>query len=484
MSILSVKDAASLPSARLLFGSPDAALAGVTTDTREDPIVGKLYFALKGDRQDGHEFLEAAAGGGVGCVLIEERGADRARDMRVSRKLPAAVVVPDTLKALGELARRHRRKLGVKIVAITGSNGKTSTKDFVSSILSTTYRVVSARRSFNNAIGVPLTLLQMTPETQVGVLEMGMNHPGEIDGLCRIADPDLVAITSIAPAHVGFFRSVQQVALAKSEILTAGRPGIPAFLPADSPFLDLLHRRASDKKVSTFGFSPKATWRLISIEPNLKSISFKVTAGCEKAAAFRCPNFGDHQLTNILVAIGIANIFAVPVKKIQSAVSRLRLPPGRGELIRMGRHILIDDGYNANPGSMSASLKRVSSLKRLLGLRRAATEKKHEVLLVLGDMLELGNQTASCHQTLGTEAKSLNAWRVLFIGAQGTHVRRGFLKAGGTPNQLILAGSVEEATPILREWIESKKKLLMLVKASNKLGLEKMVLGIRQNTQG
>lgn len=468
---ISVADVASLPTARLLFGDLRFPLCGVTTDTREEGLRSKLYVALKGDRWDGHKFLEAASDKSVGCVLIESRGVARVRDLRESGRLAAAVVVSDTLKALGDLAGCHRARLGTKIVAITGSNGKTSAKDFTAAILSTTYRTLSAPRSFNNAIGVPLTILQMTKDTQLGVLEMGMNHPGELEELCRIANPDVVAITSIAPAHIGVFSSLRRVAQAKAEILTASRPGITAFLPSDTPFLPLLCRRAKNKKIWTFGMNASASWRISHVQETLKRISFQVAAAGAQGTSFHCPNFGEHQLTNVLLAVGIAAQFAVPLKKIKTAVSKLSLPPGRGETFRSGRHILINDTYNANPGSMEASLKRVHALQRMLKCRRSS----YHVVLVLGDMLELGGRAAAAHRQIGRIAMTLRPRHIIFVGQQGPHLVRGFVSAGGKANVVTMLDTPTAAVPHLQTLMQSYPRLLILLKASNQIGLNKII---------
>lgn len=468
MTGLSISDVAALPTARRLFGADDTPLTGVTIDTREDRIDGKLYIALKGDRSDGHEFIEQAAVKGVRCVLIEPRGVEKVRVLHAAGKCPAAVVVADTLAGMGELARRHRSRLNAKIVAVTGSNGKTSTKDFIASILSTTFRTYCAPRSFNNAIGVPWTILQMTPDTQVGVLEIGMNHPGEIAALCKIANPDVVGITTIAPAHVGFFRSLRQVALAKSEILTASRSGIPAFLPADSPFLPVLLKRAVHKNVATFGISSKAQWRLRDVRAGVKNLSFGVQtdSGLSK---FHCPNFGEHQLTNVVLAIGISSQFAIPLKKIRAAVSHLRLPAGRGETIRINGHVVINDSYNANPSSMAASLKRISVLGKLLGKQKSTG--RLDVILVLGDMLELGSQSKQYHKNLGAQVKTLKPWKIIFVGEQGEHVRKGYIAAGGRAKDILCFRSTDPVADMLKQWMGERERLLILLKASNQIRL-------------
>ncbi len=465
---LSIADVAALPTAKLLFGALDSPFTGVTIDTREDHLNGKLYIALKGERQDGHEFIEQAAAKGVRCVLIEQRGVEKARVLYASGKLSSAVMVADTLTAMGELAKRYRVRLNAKIVAVTGSNGKTSVKDFVASILSTTYRTYSAPRSFNNAIGVPWTILQITPDIQAGVLEMGMNHPGEIAALCEIANPDMVAITTIASAHVGFFRSLRQVAMAKSEILTASRPGIPAFLPADSPFVPMLLKRAVHKKVMTFGISANAQLQLREVRANVKNISFGIRTG-STLSKFRCPNLGEHQLTNVVLAIGISTQFAVPLKKIRAAVSKLRLPAGRGEMIQVNGHVLINDSYNANPGSMAASLKRISVLRKLL--KERGSKQRWDVILVLGDMLELGSHSKQYHKDLGAQAKTLNPWKIVFVGEHGVEVRRGYIAAGGRRESILCFSSAEAVTTILRQWMGEREKLVILLKASNQIKL-------------
>lgn len=461
-----VKDAVELPGARFLFGNADAELSGVATDTRDPDIRGKLYVALKGERSDGHAFLEKAVSGGVTAILIEPRGAELAKALRRDG-CPAAVVVPDTLAAMGELARRYRSRLPVKIIAITGSNGKTSAKEFARDILATTYETVAAERSFNNSIGVPLTIFRMKNSTQVGVLELGMNHPGELDHLTRIADPDAVAITSIGPAHLGFFKTVRRVARAKSEILTASRPGIPAILPADSEFLPFLKSRARKKHVSTFGSAAASDWRLTNVESQIRTMTFGIQKKGARPSKFRCPNFGDHQLNNMVLAIGLAQMFAVPEKKIRAAVSKLALPQGRGEIIRAGKHLVVNDSYNANPVSMAAALWRIDSMKR--------AAPGYDVCLVLGDMLELGSQSAAFHAELGNQARLLNPKKFIFVGSQGAAVGRGFAKSGKSSRCLSIYNRAADALDFLKETLAASRKMLVLFKASHSTGLELMV---------
>ncbi len=487
MSALVVADLCALPGARLLFGDPSTALDGVTTDTREPDIRGKLYVALKGERQDGHDHLVGAMEAGVSAVLISSRSAAEAMKRRSPDRTVSAVCVPDTLAALGDLARMYRTRLGVKIVAITGSNGKTSVKDFLAAILSTTYNTVSAVRSFNNNIGVPLTILRMTSNTQVGVLEMGMNHPGELSALCRIADPDLVAITSIAPAHIGFFRSVRSVAKAKAEILTASRAGIPAFLPADSEFLPLFRRLAKDKQMMTFGSGPESGWRVRPIKDDMRSMTFSVESaswdtGARKSRRpgknhFTSPNFGEHQLSNLLLAVAISHTFSVPLKKIRAAVSKLNLPPGRGRVIPFGRHVIVDDSYNANPTSMSAAIDRIRALHRMLCHRGP----RRDMVLVLGDMLELGDKSAHYHRELGRQAARARPWRFIFAGNMGDQVWRGFKEGGGEVRQFVVLPCGQECLQAIRSMMETKKKMILLFKSSHQVRLNLVIETLCQN---
>lgn len=483
---MNISDVAALPGARLIFGSADAAISGVSTDTRDADFTGCLYIALKGEKQDGHAYLDAAVEKGVACVMIESRGVAPARRLRDEGKVFAAVVVPDTLAGLQELARRHRSRLDVKIAAITGSNGKTSAKDFTGAIVSNSYRAVVARLSFNNHIGVPMTILRMKPDTQVGILEMGMNHPGEIAALCRIADPDLVAITSVSSAHAGAFRTVRHIAQAKSEILTASRAGIPAFLPADSDQLPFLRRKATGKHVVTFGVAKDADWRVMNVVPTVERLRFTVraphpvSAAPRGSAVYRCPNFGEHQLTNVLLSVAIASAFAVPFKKIQSAISRLVIPPGRGEVVKLGSHILVNDSYNANPASMAASLQRMRGLKT--AMNRRTSSKRYESVLVMGDMLELGRSSASFHRRLGEQAAAAKPWKVIFTGTQGEFVRKGYVSAGGRKEDFEIVEKADDVRSKLDDWMSKKPRIIVLVKASHSVNLDRVVRHLRQNT--
>jgi UDP-N-acetylmuramoyl-tripeptide--D-alanyl-D-alanine ligase len=390
----------------------DVGIQSVGTDTRQ-LRPGQLYVALEGERFDGHAFLaEARERGAVAAMVSHENPCE----------LPQ-LLVEDTRAGLGRLASAWRRQLPGRLVAITGSNGKTTCKEMMAAVLGRVGRVRSTRGNLNNDIGMPLSLLEARTEDFL-VLEMGANHPGEIAYLTNIAHPDLALITNVGRAHLEGFGTLEGVARAKGEIVQ-GLPRDGTFVvPADSRWIDLWRESAGERRVLTFGFTPDATvsadpaqvrmrWAGVEFETSARLQTPRGTLELKLALA------GRHNLLNALAVVAAAYALDIGDDAIRAGLAQLR-PVARRLQPRVCRGLrLIDDSYNANPDSVQAAIE---VLARFPGPR----------WLVLGDLAELGAEAASLHRLLGEAARaagieylmgvgplSLNA--VQAFGAHGRH---------------------------------------------------------------
>ena len=353
--------------------------SGAAIDTRElQP--GEVFFALRGDNTDGHRFLSAAFDAGAAMAVIDDPGAlDTAPDA-----LPI-VRVADTRAALGKLASSYRATLGpVRVIAVTGSNGKTTTTRMIDACLSTTLRGHSSRKSFNNDLGVPLTILGVRSGDQYLLCEVGANAPGEIEQLSRIIRPHVVVITSVGRAHLEGFGSIDNVASEKASLAEHLEPGGVVMLSADSE--PLRPWRDRFERVLTFGTSPDADLRVGDVHQTIDGITFMLN----EREPFSLPMLGPHNAVNAAAAIAVARRVGVDSEHAREGLASFEPPPMRLTLQRCGGLTIINDAYNANPDSMLAGLR---TLKQVApeGTRRVA---------VLGDMLELGEHSDDAHREI------------------------------------------------------------------------------------
>lgn len=345
----------------------------VCTDTR---ILkpGDVFFAVRGENFNGNHFvMEALAKGASGVVL---------EDWDLFHKLQApAIYVQDSLKALGLLATYHRQCYSLTVIGITGSNGKTTTKDLLYHLLSSRYQGVKSEKSFNNFLGVPLTLLSIKPEDQFAVVEMGTNHPGEIAYLRSLVQPDFAVITSIGPAHLEGFKTVENVADEKCAIVEGATH---FFFPSDDPYIQkrLASFSAHLEPVGKQGTENTFASHIQS-DPTLRFL-------WNQKWRVQTPLFGEHNVTNVLLAIAIAKKMKIPEERILETLVSFQGPKMRMETYHVSEITLINDAYNANPVSMQAAI-------RMLGKLSGAGRK----ILVAGEMGELGNASISSHQEIG-----------------------------------------------------------------------------------
>jgi len=430
-------------------GRLTGAVDGISTDGRTIRP-GDLFVALRGEHYDGHHFLTQAAERGAAAALVEG-------DLAGRSPLPL-IQVKDTGRALLDLASFQRRRLKAKVVAITGSNGKTTTKDLCAAALKSRFKVVSSPRSFNNFIGVPLTLFMADNETEVIVLELGSNAPGEIAVLGRVAEPDVAVITNVAAAHLEGFGSLEGVLREKGSLLESVREGGVAILNADNDScLEALRLRARCRVVTT-GVRRRADYLATMPFADLERIAFHLN-GVEKV---RVPLLGCHNLYNSLTALAVAIELGVPSEAAARSLLEFEGPPMRLKKHRRGARLVIDDAYNANPGSMRAAFQTFASLS-LPGRK----------VLVLGDMLELGERSAELHAEVGAELSCGSFDLVAAVGEQAVHILQGARQCGLREDQLIHYGSAEQCADELPDRLLPDDTVL--VKGSRAMGLEQVV---------
>ncbi|MCA1596839.1 MAG: phospho-N-acetylmuramoyl-pentapeptide-transferase [Chloroflexi bacterium] len=367
-------------------GAPlETRITAVSSDTRQ-LSAGSLFVALKGERFDGHAFLAAAAEKGAAAAVVSE-----APDTASPAPLPL-LVVDDTLKALGDLARSIRRLSDVRVVGITGSVGKTTTKEMTALVLGARYGVLKSDANENNEVGVPNTLLRLNPAHGAAVIEMGMRGPGEIEYLSRIAEPDVAVITVIGESHIGRLGSLEAIADAKSEILAGLRPDGVAVLNRDDPFYDRIASRAS--RVTSFGTGQKVDVAARHVvDKGLEGVQFRCRTW-EAEAEVRLSMGGAHMVTDALAAIAAGLTLGVPLDAAAEALSGFVPVSGRGRLLGAPHApLVIDDAYNATPISVEAALRLMLD-----------TPGHPRRIAVLGDILEMGGHAEEGHRRVGRAA--------------------------------------------------------------------------------
>ncbi len=422
---------------QLLAGDGSAAVMDISTDTRGD-LAGKLFVALKGANFDGGEFVEEALAGGAVGVLAERAAAQRVAvglgdgqtgsnkrgngngDGGESDGAAVVIAVEDSGEALKNMATLVAQRSGAILVAVTGSTGKTSTKDMLSGLLEPQLDYVASRASFNNEVGVPLTLLSATNDTKVIVAEMGMQAPGEIGELCRIAAPDIAIITNIGPAHLEFAGSLENIARGKAEIARGLPPGGKLVAPYAEKLLES-HLAGLDLRIITFGFDRLADIHPVFHEHTEEGRLHAVISCCGREIELWFNFAPHHHLLNAMAAIGAYHMLGLPLEEIPAAVANIHLSNLRGELVNLpGGVTLLNDCYNANPLSMSSSLEYLASVGT--GRRTVA---------ILGDMGELGAGSLDFHRGMGRRVAELGIDCLIAVGNDASAYVTGAREEGG-----------------------------------------------------
>ena len=441
----------------------DFRIKGLSIDSRTiEPQ--NLFIAIKGEKYDGHDFIKQALDKGASCVVISE---NRLKNKEIpyitSTSGERAVLAKDTRTALQDIAKWYRDKFKVKIVAITGTNGKTTTKEMIAEVLSKKYKVLRSEKSFNNQVGVPLTLLKITPETEVLVLELGMNQPGEIKILTRMANPDLGLITNIGPAHLEFMGSLEKIAQAKFELLDNMDEKGKIVLNVDDPWLSK-KAKTEKRKVFTFGLEKEADFAASNIVQNGNGF-FSFSANGTVPISLRL--LGKHNIYNALAAFSVGSILKVGNEKIKEALEDYTPVQLRMELSEVDGIKILNDSYNANPVSMQMALETLKEMKT-----------SGNKVAVLGDMLELGEKSLEYHKKIGERVKECQIDYLFTLGELSSGITQGAKEKGFKSENIFPFKDKKSLLETLLEIL--KPGDVVLFKGSRKMGLEEIVEGLKK----
>jgi UDP-N-acetylmuramoyl-tripeptide--D-alanyl-D-alanine ligase len=454
---LTLEEVLRVTGGRLVFpvppAEPHAAFSACSIDSRS-VAENELFVPLPGTRADGHDFVAAALEGAAGGTLVSE---ERPPDPAWARSKKPVVSVRDPLRALQALGRHCRAKSGIPVTGVTGSNGKTTTKEMIAAVLGTRFRVHKNRGNLNNHIGVPLTLTRLAPEHEMLVLEMGMSARGEIRELALLSLPNVGVLTNAAPAHLASLGTVDEVARAKSELAEA--------LPRDG----LLILNADDERLWNLNRSrpvAKKSYALENRAADLIPVRMSLTAQGGSSFAFadgteiRLPLLGRHNVRNALAAILVGDHFGISRADAAAALGSMRPERHRLELLTSEGIFVLDDAYNANPASMREALLLLAAIETR-GARRA----------VLGDMLELGPDSERFHEEVGRQVPA-GAW-LYVTGDFADATERGARAAGIEPGRIRRFASVPEMAAAVKK--DARPEDLILVKGSRGMKLEQVV---------
>lgn len=437
---------------RLATGSPLGTVTTVCTDSRSLKA-GDLFVALRGDKFDGHTFIAEASKRGAAGAIVEEFPAE----------LPpgfAVILVKDTLQALQRLGAEYRRSLDLQVVGLTGSNGKTSTKDLTAAVLSENFQVTKTEGNLNNHIGVPLTLLRARGTDQIGVFEFGMNHAGEIAPLAAMAAPEVGIITNIGMAHIEYMGSREAIAQEKGMLAEALPPSGTLILNANDPFSESIAvRTKADVVLAGVG---KGEVFASDLRAGASGTKFTLNAdGRAAPAELAVP--GEHMVQNAVLAVAAGRVFGLSLEECAAGLTQLRLTKGRLEQKMIRGIQVIDDTYNANPDSVAAALRTIASMP-------AAGRR----IAVLGRMGELGAEAERGHRLVGEVAAQAHLDSVIGVGEEAQWITDAAWRGG--VEKVVRVESTEEATKVLRDL--AKAGDLVLIKGSRSARMERIVEGL------
>ncbi len=446
---------------RLDAGRPDVELGRFVIDSRR-VRPGDVFVAIRGERFDGHRFVaEALDKGAAGAIVADASALPPAAEARVS------IVVDDTVAALQRIARAVRRASAARVVAITGSVGKTTTKELTAALLGTCHRVLRNEGNLNNHIGLPLSLLELRSRPEAAVVELGMNHAGEIRTLVRIAEPDFRVWTNVAEVHAAFFDSVEAIADAKAEILDGATPATELVVNAADERA-MARVAGFPGRMTTFGVTDAADVRATDVT----DLGLDGTRSRLETAAgggtLRTRLIGTGHVANALAAIAVALRFQVPLETILATVAAFGAQPRRGQVARLSAGVtVVDDSYNSSPAALLSALRSV-------GADRAHDRR----VAVLGEMLELGERAEALHRDCGAAAAAAGFTRIVAIGGPPAgSLAEGALAAGLPRSAVTTWATSAEAAPAVSALVRAGD--LVLVKGSRGVGTDRIVDRLR-----
>ena len=432
----------------LVTGDRSHPVGGLSIDSRRiQPH--EAFLAIRGPRFDGHAFVQEAAARGAGCLIVSQ--------LPDPLPLLPVIVVPDTVLALGDAAAFHRRQFRIPVIAVTGSCGKTTTKEMIAHLLSQDYEVLKTEGTRNNHIGLPLTLLELSGSHEVAVVELGSNHSGEIAYLARIANPTMAVVTNVGPAHLEFFGSLDEVRREKLSMLGFLEPKGTAIIPGDQleVLLQAKSRLGPQTTLLTFGTSGQCGIQAVEVrrEDGGQSVRLRDAEG-----RFFIPLLGSHQVENTLAALACVKALGISLEAVRNRLTSFSTLPLRSQLMRGPGVLVLNDCYNANPLSFARALETLKDLDA------------ERTVVVAGDMLELGEHAPAAHEAIGRLAARLGIDVVVAVGSFAPSVVKGASESGRTT--AVACGTVEEVQQRLPAMLRQGDAVL--VKGSRKLRLERI----------
>jgi UDP-N-acetylmuramoyl-tripeptide--D-alanyl-D-alanine ligase len=445
----------------LVQGSSNIEISGVSIDSRSIKP-GDLFLAFPGERVDGHDFLEQVFDQGAAAAVISHPVNFQSR--------AALIMVDDPLKALQDLAYYYRQLYNIPVVAVTGSTGKTTTKDLIAGVLEQRFKVLKTSGNYNNEIGLPLTLLQLNHSHQIAVLEMAMRGRGQIAALCELSCPQVGVITNIGKTHLELLGSHEAIALAKGELLQALPSDGWAVLCGEDPWQVKLSEMVSGE-VIFYGYSDHCTVSASQVVlDNLDGVEFNLSTPAGQRTCF-LPLPGAHNVTNALAAAAVGHRFGLTLQEIAAGLQSASLTGMRLEVKEEKDGVMIiDDSYNASPSSTIAAL-------RLL-----AESGGERTIAVLGDMYELGEETVDGHRQVGKEAVALQIDCLCTVGQLAREIAKGAINAGMDSDLIYVYQEKTEAVSFLRSYLQ--KGDVVLIKGSRGMKMEEIVAAIQDGEQG
>ncbi len=437
----------------LLSGDPAAPATGVCIDSRALKA-GDLFVAIRGEKFDGHNFLPDAVRLGAAGAVVEH----------APEGLPAEfglIRVPDNLRALQQIAHEYRRTLSMQVVAITGSNGKTSTKDLTACVLAEGFQVSKTEGNFNNHLGLPLTILRAQHRHQIGVFEIGMNHPGEIAPLAAIAQPDVAIITNIGVAHIEYMGSREAIAQEKGMLAESLKPSGYVILSAEDDFSTRIAART--KADAIFAGIEQGDVQARDVRPHFNGTRFTIHADGQSVEA-ELPIAGAHMVRNAMLAVAAGRAFGISLAQCAEGLRKIQLTKGRLEQKIVRGIQILDDTYNANPDSMAAAIQTLSEMP--VAGRRIA---------VLGRMGELGIESENGHKRVGEDAVRAGLDCVIGVGQEAKWITDTAWRGG--VEKVLHFSEIEDALKALREFAHPGD--IVLVKGSRSARMERIVEGLQ-----